>query len=162
MTTTVAALPAPKDICDLLSMLFGRDVTSAPGAPVPVTLNDPAVVAVYVDQKLTMHAVVILDIALAAACGAALGLLPPHTAELAATSKALPDALGENASEVLNVMTPLLTVPDAPQFRLYRSYQPGERLPADVASLASMFGRRLDLTLSMGAYGRGAMSVVLD
>jgi len=162
MATMTSKLPAPKDVCDLLNMLLGRDVTSGPGAPVPITLNDPAVVAVYVDSKLRMQAVIVLDIALAAACGAALALLPPHAAELAATSKALPDALGENIGEVLNVMAPLLTPPDAPQLRLYRTYQPGERLPADVASLALMFGRRLDVTLSVGAYGRGAISVVLD
>ncbi len=162
MTAAPSQLPTTKDIRDLVSALLGRDVTASFGAPVPATLDDPAVVAVYVDDRLHMYGVLVVDVPLAASCAAALALLPPHVAELAATSNALTDALCENIREIANIMTSLLAGSAAPHLRLYQVYEPGARLPADVAALVAMFGARADVRLSISGYGDGCLSFVLS
>ena len=162
MSDAASKLPAAKDICDLLTALLGRDVRSAPSGPVGVTRADPAVVAVYVDDKLRMYAVVVMDLPLAISCGAALALMPAHAAELAIASNALSDLLAENIAEIVNIMTSLLVVPPGGHVKLHAVYQPGATLPGDVATLASTFGSRTDLKLSVPGYGEGAMSFVLN
>jgi hypothetical protein len=162
VSAATSRLPAPKDICDLFTALLGRDVRSAPSGPVAVTRADPAVVAVYVDDKLGMYAVAVMDLPLAISCGAALALMPAHAAELAIASKALTELLADNIAEIVNIMTSLLAVPQVPHVKLHHVYQPGDTLPGDVAALAATFGSRTDLSLSIPGYGSGAMSFVLS
>jgi hypothetical protein len=158
---SAAGLPNPKEVCDLFHDLLGREVTSSAGAPVQITLDDPAVVAVYVDDNLRMYGLVLFDVPLAAFAGAALALVPPGGAEDAAQAKALTPALAENVSEILNIATAMLAAKTAHHLRLHCVYQADEPVPADVAALASLFGSRVDLTLAVAGYGSGQISIVL-
>lgn len=153
-------LPSAKDVRELVEGLVGRDVTVATGG----AMVDPALGAmtgVYVDRRLALVALVVLDVPLAAHIGASLGLVPARTAAEAAELGELTPALSENAGEVLNVMASLFNAENAPHVRLDRVYQPGEPLPADVATWVPAYVRRTDLDMEVAGYGAGAFSLLV-
>ena len=51
MSTGTVALPASKDVRDMLTGLVGKPVAVNPGAPVTPAPNKPVAVAVYVDPQ---------------------------------------------------------------------------------------------------------------
>jgi hypothetical protein len=165
--TAALRRPTFKDICDLFGGLLGRQVTAASGARVAITFDEPGMVAVYVDDNLAMFAVALFDVPLAAACGAALGLLPPRVVETCLVANALTDAIADNVAEIMNVMTGIVSGPQSPELRLphlrlHKVYRTEELLPFDVATLASTLGRRVDVELTVAGYGGGQLSIVYE
>jgi hypothetical protein len=160
VTPVELRLPAIKEVVELFENLLSRQVTATRGHRVEVTLERPGVVAVYVDDRMALYAVVLFDVALAAYAGAALALYPTEVAEAAVEIHILSDALAENVAEIMNVMTPLLADSDARHLRLHKVYQADDRLPPDIAGLASTLGRRLDMGLSISGYSSGELSIV--
>jgi hypothetical protein len=160
MTSGVMALPASKDVRDMLTGLVGRDVTVSPGAPVTPTAERPVSVAVYVDPQMAINALCVLDLGASAYTGAALALLPPGGAQDAVEEdRELTPMLVEALHEVVNVLAALLNVPGAPHSKLHRLYAPGEDMPGDVEGMLANFNR-LDLAIDVPGYGRGAISFV--
>lgn len=154
-------LPAPKEIRDLLAELLGRQVeitTAAPLAPGP---KSPATFAVYVDDYLRVSALLVLDVALSAYAGAAIGLVPRNVADNSIKWSVLPPLLEENLREVLNVTVGLFHVGDADHLRLHVVHPAGGAVPQDVLARALTLGQRTDVTVDVAGYGRGALSVVL-
>jgi hypothetical protein len=153
-----AVLPAPKDVRDLLEGLLGKDVAVSPGEP--VSLNDGAAMALYVDAQLAPTAVCLVDVPLAVWCAGALALLPRGGLEDAVDDGELSDMHLEVLHEVVNVAAALFNAAGVTHSKLHRLYAPGESVPADLACLAAAFNR-LDLAVEVAGYGRGAMSIVL-
>lgn len=158
---TATPLPTLKDVKDLLGGLLGREVEVEPCDPVLPGPDRAASVAIVVDERVHTVAVVVVDLPLSAAIGAALALLPPGSVRDAVRIGELTDALRENLQESLNVLTSLLNGGDAPHVRLYDLYTPAETLPRDVHAFARAYGRRLDIEADVPGYGRGQLSVVL-
>lgn len=155
-------LPAALEVRELLEGLLGRDVGAEVGIePVDPRQHPGAVVGVYVDDALTLTAVVLVDVPLAAYVGAAIALLPPRGAAEAVEREMLTPALFDNTAEILNVAASLFNHDGAPHLRLYESYAPRETLPADVAKLVMAFVRRLDMDVSVAGYGSGRLSVLV-
>lgn len=155
-------LPNAKDVRELVMGLVGREVeVLTGGAMVDPTSQAGALVGVYVDNRLKLTALVILDVPLAAYVGAALGLVPARAAQDAAYEETLTDNLSENAGEVLNVMASLFNAEGAPHVRLDRLYQPRDPLPADIAQWVLAYVRRTDLDMSVEGYGRGRFSLLV-
>jgi hypothetical protein len=153
-------LPHPKDVKDMFEGLLGRGVEVAPGEPVVPGPTSWAAVGAYVQDDLTLSAVVIADVPLAAYAGASLGLLPPGGAEDAIGLGTVDGAMWENFAEMLSIAISLLNHDGAPHVRLYEAYPPGEHAPADVHALATGIGRRVDLAVTIAGYGTGKLSVV--
>jgi hypothetical protein len=153
-----AILPAAKDVRDLLEGLLGKDVTVAPGEP--VSLNDGAALAVYVDPQLSTNALCLIDVPLAAWSAGALALLPKGGLEDAIDEGELSDMHLEVVYEVVNVAASLFNGGGVTHSKLYKLYAPGEIVPADLAGLAVGFNR-IDLTVDVAGYGRGALSIVV-
>ena len=151
-------LPAPKDVRDLLEGLLGKDVTVAPGSP--VSLNDGAALAVYVDPQLSTNAVCVLDVRLAAWCAGALALLPKGGLEDAIDEGELSSMHLEVVYEVVNVAAALFNGGGVTHSKLYKLYAPGEAVPGDLAGIAAGFNR-IDLTVAVAGYGKGALSIVV-
>ncbi len=149
------ALPASLAVRNLLEDLLGRDVTVSPTDPPRGEDLRTSVVAVYVDDALRLSAVLVLDLALAAYAGAALGLMPVGGAEDCIDDKELSPVLAENVTELCNVLTALLNREGAPHLRLYQLHLPGGALPGDVAGHAVALGNRLDLKVEVSRYGSG-------
>jgi hypothetical protein len=154
-------LPVSLGVRNLLEDLLGREVTVSPAEPPGAVNLRTAVVAVYVDDGLRLSAVLVLDLALAAFAGAALGLMPVGGAEDCIDEKSLSPMLAENVSELCNVLTGLLNRQGAPHLRLYHLHLPGDALPADVASHAVAPGNRLDLEVTVARYGSGHLWLAL-
>ena len=153
-------VPHPKQIRDLFLGLTGKDVEVGPVNPV-VPGRDPAVVAVFVTDKLGTGAAVACDLPLAAYAGAALGLVPLPRVQEAIESGVLTDDLTENFNEVVNVMASVFNEhPEAPHLKLYKVHAVGEKLPSDVASSLGYVVRRLDLRVEVSGYGAGRLSSV--
>ncbi len=77
-------LPTAVETRELIEGLLGRDVEVTVGAvAVNPTAPGGALVGSFVDDTLGLRALVIMDLALAAHAGAAIGLVPAHTARVA-------------------------------------------------------------------------------
>lgn len=152
-------LPSRHAVRSLIEDLVGREVEINDGDAVPA--KDTNVIAVYVDDRTSMTAVVVVDLAAGARLGGALGMLPAGGVEDAIDEKDLYPLLRDNCYEVLNVLASVFNVPDAPHVRLYEMYGPGDSVPGDVAKLAYAVGGRMDVVLSIAGYGDGLLSVVV-
>jgi hypothetical protein len=152
-------LPSRHAVRSLLEDLIGRGIELTDDDPLPAKPTN--VVAVYVDDRTAMSAIVVTDIAAAARLGGALGMLPAGGVEDAIDEKDLYDLLRDNCYEVLNVLAAVFNVPNAPHVRLYEMYAPNEAVPSDVARLAYAAGGRMDIILSIAGYGDGHLSVVV-
>lgn len=153
-----AILPAPKDVRDLLEGLLGKDVTVAPGDP--VSLNDGAALAVYVDPQLSTNAICLVDVPLAAWFAGALALLPKGGLEDAIEDGELSAMQLEVVYEVVNVAAAMFNGGGVTHSKLYKLYAPGEAVPGDLAALAAGFNR-IDLEVDVAGYGKGALSIVI-
>ena len=161
MTAGVVALPAAKDVRDLLAGLVGKDVTVSPGAPVTPEPGKPVSVAVYVDPHMAINALCVMDLAASAYTGAALALLPPGGAQDAVEEDGeLSGMMVEALHEVVNVVSALFNTAGAPHSKLHKLYAPGDELPGDIAGMLANFNR-LDLAVDIPGYGKGALSLVL-
>ncbi len=159
MATT--ALPSLKAIRDLLTDLLGRDVTIAPADPLTANEREAAAYAVYVDERLRMSALLVLDLPLAAYASAAIGLVPAAGAEAAIDDRVLPPVLHDNFFEVCNIIASLFNTPGAPHLKLYAVHGPSELPPSDVATTATTLAPRLDAKVDIRSYGTGQVSVIL-
>lgn len=155
-------LPSAQEVRELVEGLLGRDVQVLTGGRI-VDPAEPggAMVGSYVDRLLRLRALVVLDLALAARVGAAIGLVPTRVSEGDVAALELSDTLGENAAEVLNVTASLFNTADGPHLRLDAVTLPGQPIPHDVARWVKAYVPRLDLTVDIAGYGEGALCVLL-
>jgi hypothetical protein len=162
MTTGTVALPAAKDVRDMLTGLVGKPVAVNPGAPVTPTPDKPVAVAVYVDPHMAINALCVMDLGAAAYTGAALALLPPGGAQDAVEEDGeLTSLLVEALHEVVNVLSALFNTPGAPHSKLHKLYAPGDDLPGDVEGMLASFNR-IDLAIEVPSYGKGGISLVVS
>ncbi len=159
--TDVAPVPVPhpKQIRDFLLALTGRDVEV--GRAHPVVARDPAVVAVYVSDRLATGAIAACDLPFAAYVGGALGLVPPPLVDQEVMDGQLSAELTENVGEVLSVLGSVFNaLEEAPHLKLHKVHPVGEKLPSDVAAMLGYVVRRVDLQIALHGYGAGWLSVV--
>ena len=154
-------LPAAKDVRDMLSGLVGKEIAVSPGAPVTPEPNRPVTVAIYTAPDMAVNALCVMDLGASAYTAAALALLPPGGAQDAVEEdKELSPMLLEALHEVVNVLSALFNTPGAPHSKLNRLVADGEEIPGDIAGMLAGFNR-LDLTVEVPGYGKGALSLVL-
>jgi len=154
-------LPGAKDVRDMLSGLVGKDVAVSPSTPLTLEPNRPMTVAIYTAHDMSVNALCAMDLGASAYTAAALALLPPGGAQDAVEEdKKLSPLLLEALHEVVNVLSALFNTPGAPHSKLDRLVADGEGVPADIAGMLAGLNR-LDLTLDVAGYGKGALSLVL-
>jgi hypothetical protein len=154
-------LPEPKQLKDLFEGVLGRDITLTPAAPFAPGPSVPASVALYVDDSLRVTSLIACDLRFSAYAGAALGLVPPGGAEAAVEAGALTETLAENLYEVLNIAASMFNAPGAEHLRLHQLHPAGAPLDPMVRAQALTLGRREDVALEIGGYGKGQLSVVM-
>jgi hypothetical protein len=141
--------------------LLGRPVTVNTGSPLLVEGLKKTLVSLYTDDSLKLAAVVGMDLPLAVYSGAAIGLLPPGGAQDCVADGVVTPAVAENVREVCNIMAFLLNRAGGGHCKLYQVYLPGETPPSDACGVLLALGRRLDLTVDVGGYGNGKLSITL-
>jgi hypothetical protein len=158
---TTVLLPAAKDVRDMLEGLVGRTVVVSPGAPVTPAPDRPVAVAVYVAPDMSVNALCLMDLGAAAYTAGGLALLPPGGCQDAVEEDGeLSGMQLEALHEVVNVLSALFNTPGAPHSKLHKLYGPGEEVAGDLAGMLAGFNR-IDLSLDIQGYGKGAMSLVL-
>jgi hypothetical protein len=154
-------LPPPMVVRNLLEDLLGRNVDVVVGdawAPLP---RDMAATAEYVDDRLTLRAVVLLDLPMAVFAGAAVGLVPARGAQ-EMVEKRMPNVLiEENLYEVLNVLAAVLNGDDAVHVKITTMSPPGEDPALDVLKITQRLTGRLDLKVEIDGYGEGRLALVI-
>jgi hypothetical protein len=159
MMVEQSPLPSRHAVRSLVEDLVGRTVDLTDDDAVG---NKPTnIVAVYVNDKVNLSAVIVTDLDLAAGMGGALGMLPIGGVEDAIEEGELPGLIRDNCYEVLNVLAAVFNVGEAQHVRLYQMYGPGEEVPPDATQLAYAVGGRMDVTLDIAGYGTGRFSVVV-
>ena len=156
---TTSPLPSRHAVRTLLQDLIGRSLELTDGEPPPAKTTN--VVGVYVTDNLKMTAVAVLDLEGAARLAGALGMLPRGGVDDAIEERDLQGMLLDCTHEVLNVLSAVFNVGNAPHVRLYQMYGPNDTVPADVAAMAATVGARMDVHLKIGGYGNGLMAVVV-
>ncbi|PPK66502.1 hypothetical protein V5P93_002467 [Actinokineospora auranticolor] len=154
------ALPVPKQVRDVLSDLFNKDVT-VNIADVP-SADDVSAVAVYTrDPGMTLHGVIGFDLQLAANAAAAMGLVPPGGAEACVEDGELSGLLTDILKEVCNILTVLFTRDGGPHVKFNALYTPAAAITGDIRPHLAALGNRLDLKVDIaGGYKGGMLSVV--
>jgi hypothetical protein len=158
---TTVLLPAAKDVRDMLEGLVGRTVVVSPGAPVTPAPDRPVAIAVYVAPDMAVNALCLMDLGAAAYTAGGLALLPPGGCQDAVEEDGeLSGMQLEALHEVVNVLSALFNTPGAPHSKLHKLYAPGEDVAGDLAGMLAGFNR-VDLTLDIQGYGKGALSLVI-
>jgi hypothetical protein len=152
-------LPAPKEIRDLFDDLMGRPVTVDTATPVLAEDLKSTTVSVYTDDKMGLAAVIGMNLPLTVYAGAAIGLLPPGGAQDCVADGVVPGPAAENVREIANIMASLINRPGGPHVKLHQVFLPGEPAPTDAAGVLLAIGRRIDLTVGIGGYGSGKLSL---
>jgi hypothetical protein len=152
-------IPSRHAVRSLVEDLVGRDVDLTDSDPLSEAPTN--IVAVYVNDKVNLAAVVVTDLPLAALMGGALGMLPIGGIEDTIEEGELTGLIRDNCYEVLNVLAAVFNVGEAQHVRLYQMYGPGDDVPKDVRQLAYAVGGRMDVTLDITGYGTGKLSVIV-
>ena len=151
-------LPTADAVSKLIASLVGKNVTAKPG-PALKELPKGGVVVVCVDEAQAVVAIMVTDVAMAAAAGASLAMIPAAAAQDAARNGALPPNMAENFREVTNVMTSLLTTGSGRAVR-QAEFSVGA-VPAQAGGVMSNSSERLDLEVEVQGYGKGALSILV-
>lgn len=159
MTVEQSPLPSRHAVRSLIEDLVGRGVDLADGDALPSKTTN--VVAVYVNDKVNLSAVIAIDLECAARLGGALGMLPLGGVADAIEERELFPLMRDNCYEVLNVLAAVFNIPGAPHVRLYEMYGPNQAVPADVATIVGAAGGRMDVVLNISGYGVGTMSIIV-
>ena len=148
-------LPARKVIKELFAERLGRRVELAPGVPFAPAPGEAATFAVFVDGSLRTRAVAACDLAFSAYAGAAVATVPVGGAEQAIGLRTLAPGLQAGLRTVFEDLAALL-----PGAQLHAVYIAGAVPPSDVPAYAGVLGRRMDLAVTIAAYGHGRFSLV--
>jgi hypothetical protein len=154
-------LPNTTNLAALLSDLLGKRTDVQKGPPVGTGPKDKVVVGAYLRDDGAVAALLACDLALAAQVGASLALIPPKVAADAIKAGQLPENLGENFGEVLNVAGGALNAAGAPHVAYRGMHQLPPPPPPEVAALLKQPAARLDLTLNVAGYGPGRLSILV-
>ena len=159
-TWVMTPVPSALDARELLTGLLGREVTVQMSDAFVGDEGAGTTYAVYQDDQARTRAVAVMDLALSAYAGAAIGLMPVGAAEIAIEEKDLPPVMKENLGEVLNVLAALLNAEDCPHVKLTSVTHVGGSPDPEVAAHATTVGRRLDLEVTVPQFGTGRLAVV--
>ncbi|MDD3650110.1 hypothetical protein [Immundisolibacter sp.] len=155
---SLKALPTAQAIAKLITSLVGKNVTAKPAAAAVERLPKGGVVGVCVDDTTTVVALVVADVPLAAAAGAALAMIPPAAAQDAVRAGSLPPNIADNFREVTNILCSVLTAASGRGVRL-ADFAVGSVPPAAEAVLGAG-GARLDLEVDVQGYGKGQLAII--
>ena len=155
-----AALPSGADLRTLLNSLFDKPVVVREESKPVLPGRLVKVVGAYVDDVGALRAVIMLDVVLGCALGAALALVPVPRVEEAVANDVVPPELGENTREVLNIAASLFNSAEA-----HLKLRTVEIAPQPVADDVVGFLRgqpyRSDFTIEVPGYGTGTSALLL-
>jgi hypothetical protein len=153
-------MPIQEAVRDLLMDLLGRGIAVTKGQP--IDLEDDAVAAVgdFVTDTGVVGVVLVADLPLTAALGAALTMMPNPVVQDSIRKNAFDEEmLVENFTEVMNIMTRLFNSADTPHLKLDAVVTlPGE-LSEKIQKLMAQPGARRNFDVTVEGYGDGKLTL---
>lgn len=155
-------VPPRASVRDLLTDLLGHQVRVTQAAPQTLSSERPAYLAVYRRDDGAPAAACICDLPLAAATGAAIGMVSAEDARAeVGDSGKLGGDLEEFFREVVNVLAKLLNSPSTPHVVMTEVHAvPGE-VPSDVAELVLNPRLRVDHHVAVEGYDGGVATILV-
>lgn len=152
--------PKPALIQQIIKDLLGREVSVVKGAPQVIERDTPVAIADYVADGGLVGAVVITDLHLSNALGAALTMVPMAAVETAVQKWQLDETNMENLSEIVNIMARVFNHDDFEHMRWSKTHpQPGP-IPDETAALIKNPLARGDYDVTIEEYGTGKLAVL--
>jgi len=149
-------LPTRAQLREVLAALVG-DVTVSDAMPRPPAPTD--CIAVYGDDAEAVAAIAVIDLGLAAAAGAAVGLAPPRVADYARETRTIAGTVRDGLREIVHVLATLFGR-DELRIRFAALHVVRADAPPACHALAERPGARLDVHVDLGPYGRGVLSLL--
>ncbi len=151
-------IPADRETLGVLSMLYGDGLVVKKAEENP-TIDDDALVGLFVDQEGKTVAACTCDVPFAAFGGAALSMMPKGGAEDAAESGEISPVMQENVYEVMNICSRLLMNDSTPHLKLTDMYEGIDKVPDDsVEVIKNAPGVKFEVEIPN--YGKGHLSIV--
>jgi hypothetical protein len=154
-------VPKPAQVRETLQMMVGRTVLVTDAGWAPPEGADPVAVAGYVDDNDVLRAVAWVDLAAAAALGAAMSMLPQARMQEMVTTEVLDDEVFENLHETFNIAAALLNTEHSAHLRIRELERPDTGISEDVLDLLADPGDAGYYNLDVEEYGNGVLSFTL-
>lgn len=156
MTATVltCSVPAVQTVCrDLFPQEVQIDKTGFEQHS-----STASTYAVYRDDQKSIVAVCKADLELIANAAGAIAMVPAAVCQDAVKAQSLEDSLLDNATEIMNVFTTLVSNREGHRVFLDHFFGPGEALPKEVSAFLQEDDPGFTLNLNFKNYGGGVMS----
>jgi hypothetical protein len=150
-------VPDEKKIHDILTMLYGNDVTLDSCDATPIE-NDKNMLAVFIDDEGKPSTACACNYNFAAFAGAALTKIPVGGAEDAAESGDFSDMMLSNLYEVMNICSRMFMNDTSPHIKLDKVYKTFDEAPDNVRDAFQDTEERIDFDVSIPGYGNGAIT----
>ena len=165
MTTTdeeaLAPVPEPAQVRETLQMMVGRTVLVSDAGWAPPEGAEPVAIAAFVDDSDVLRAVAWVDLAAAAALGAAMSMLPTARMQEMLSTGELDEEVFENLHETFNIATALLNSEHSAHLRIRELERPDTGVSEDVIDLLGDPRAGGYYTLDIEEYGSGVLSFTL-
>ncbi len=148
-----------EQLTSILDGLFGCE-TTASHIDAPVAIDSPRVVATYNDCDGKFCFAITCELALANSLGAALTMIPPGGAEDATAEGIVPDNIGENVYEVLNICSAVFADYHHHRIVLDKVIVPGASLEDEVASKLDAGEVLIQIEYGLERYQPGKISLL--
>lgn len=147
-----------EDVSSLFSSLFPVPVEVIP-LDHPQDGSSDLLTAIYRNGDDELAAVCQVDFEFAARSAAALTMIPAGGCNEVIASRKLDENYLENAHEVMNLVSILISLPESKRVFLSNLVGNGEELPGDVADMVKAGHHRSTLKVNFGNYGDGVISL---
>jgi len=148
-----------ENLTSILSGLFeGESTCNQIESPVPVT--NPRSVGTYNDCEGNFLFALTCDLSVANGLGAALAMIPPGGAEDATDEGVVPDNIGENLYEVLNICSAVFADYHGQRIVLDKVYNPGDAIEDEVAAKIEAAGCLIQVEYGVQRYQSGNISLL--
>lgn len=153
-------VPVRAAVRDLLTDLLGCAAQVTEGAPLELTAERPALLAVYRRDDGSPAAACVSDQDFAVRAGAAIGMMPLAEAMPGDPAAGPQGDVLDFFHEVMNVMAKLLNSHTAPHLVLGEVLRVPGRVPPDVADLLTRPRHRADYRVGLAGYGAGSVTLL--
>ena len=148
-----------ESLCSKLDGLFGLEKTvDIVESPTPI--EDPRVISTYLDMDGNELFAIVCELSLANSLGAALTRIPSGGADDATSEGVVPDNIGENLYEVLNIAAAVFADYCHKRIVVDKVLKPGDELPEGLTDRVASGVCLLQVDYEIENYTAGKMSLI--